>query len=491
MAAIASETIMSDSGKPVVNGAVIDKVQPIAPNHARRSSYGPNSPVVGERGERTRQAITQAAFEAFEGKGLHGTSIDEIAEGAGVSRATLYQYFESKEQIFLELIRGAAADLLRVIRRLGPVGPTPEGFDNLHWWLGEWAWVQDKYKALYLQWAVLDSPQPSMRPMVTEQIVSYVSTLSPRLAAAVDKGVIDIDGLATVLPALLFRVNDYRQKGNIRGLSDEDLLDSLATFVQLTLFPSTPASAFADHGEAEAPAHTTVPSQNRRSDVSRLRQPDVASFAGGTEQTPETVQRILSAGAATFADRGFHGASVGDVLRAARAGRGTFYRHFDDKTDLLVTLARDCMGRLEDLAGRFASVVAAEDEESALRQWVERCLALHRQYRGVFRAMLQEESHNVALKQLRVHSGETILHAFDDALATIDREYPFDVRVGSLILLALLERGPDYAFGTPYDLSDERIVGILTALIERGLLDRKTGPKADRRATRKPAPQSR
>ena len=47
-----------------------------------------------------------------------------------------------------------------------------------------------------------------------------------------------------------------------------------------------------------------------------------------------------------------------------------------------------------------------------------------------------------------MHSGHTILLAFDDALASIDRDRPFDVRVGSLILLALLEQGPDYVFGT-------------------------------------------
>ncbi len=61
--------------------------------------------------------------------------------------------------------------------------------------------------------------------------------------------------------------------------------------------------------------------------------------------------------------------------------------------------------------------------------------------------------------------------------------YPFDVRVGSLVLLALLERGPDYAFGTDYDLADERVVDVLAPLIERGLLGR-TPPPRRRRATR-------
>ncbi len=59
-----------------------------------------------------------------------------------------------------------------------------------------------------------------------------------------------------------------------------------------------------------------------------------------------------------------------------------------------------------------------------------------------------------------------------DALSGVVRPYPFDVRVGSLLLLALLERGPEYSFGTDYDLTEARVVDILASLVERGLLDR-------------------
>ncbi len=447
----------------------------ITANHVRRTSYGPHSPVVGERGARTRQAIVDAARALFEAKGFHATSVEDIADAAGISRAALYQYFESKEQLFVELIRGAAADLLRVIRRLGPIGPTVEGYDNLHWWLGEWAWVQDKYKALYLQWAVVDSPDASLRPLIAEYIVSYVSSLSPRLAAAVGDDDIDVDGVATVLLALLFRMNDYRQKGITRALSDDELLDALATFVQLALFPETPAQAL-------TASHRAGPLGSRRGAGARRRRPPEATrFGSGGEQASKTVQRILDAAATTFAVRGFHATSVQDVLKAAGAGRGTFYKYFDDKTELLVTLAEQCMVRLEELARRFVDSIDGDDEGQTLRNWLEECLALHRRYRGVFRALLQEEARHPALKELRLKSGAAILLAFDDALAGIDREYPFDVRVGSLVLLALLERGPDYAFGTAYDLADERIVDVLATLIERGLLGR-TRARTRRRA---------
>ena len=86
--------------------------------------------------------------------------------------------------------------------------------------------------------------------------------------------------------------------------------------------------------------------------------------------------------------------------------------------------------------------------------------------------MVHEESRIPALEELRLKSGASILRVFDDALSRVDREYRFDVHVGSLVLLALLERGDDYTFGTVYDLDGGRVADVLSTLIERGLLGR-------------------
>ena len=130
----------------------------------RRDGYWPASPVVGRRGARTRQRIVVETLKLFETQGFHSTSVDAIAKAAGTSRATLYQYFESKDQIFVELLDECGAALMRVVRRLGALGPTSEGFDNLHWWLGEWAWVYDKYATMFVQWASIDTPDTDPRP---------------------------------------------------------------------------------------------------------------------------------------------------------------------------------------------------------------------------------------------------------------------------------------------------------------------------------------
>src|ERR687893_2269821 len=47
----------------------------------------------------TRAAIHDAAMRLFEEHGFAGTTVDQIAEAADVSRATVFTYFPTKEDI--------------------------------------------------------------------------------------------------------------------------------------------------------------------------------------------------------------------------------------------------------------------------------------------------------------------------------------------------------------------------------------------------------
>jgi TetR/AcrR family transcriptional repressor of mexJK operon len=57
------------------------------------------------------QRLIHAATEAFMTEGYRA-SVDRIALRAGVARQTLYNHFESKEALFNEVVRLAAADFL-------------------------------------------------------------------------------------------------------------------------------------------------------------------------------------------------------------------------------------------------------------------------------------------------------------------------------------------------------------------------------------------
>lgn len=49
--------------------------------------------------------ILEAALHLFSDKGFHETTVDDIAQGAGVAKGTVYLYFPSKEHILLALKR--------------------------------------------------------------------------------------------------------------------------------------------------------------------------------------------------------------------------------------------------------------------------------------------------------------------------------------------------------------------------------------------------
>jgi TetR/AcrR family transcriptional regulator, mexJK operon transcriptional repressor len=62
------------------------------------------------RSPRKRRAIVEAATEVFLRNGYRGTSMDEIAALAGVSKQTVYKAFADKESLFAEIVVRAVAE---------------------------------------------------------------------------------------------------------------------------------------------------------------------------------------------------------------------------------------------------------------------------------------------------------------------------------------------------------------------------------------------
>jgi TetR/AcrR family transcriptional regulator, mexJK operon transcriptional repressor len=56
------------------------------------------------RSVRKRRAILEAATTLFLANGYRGTSMDEIAAVAGVSKQTVYKHFADKERLFVEIV---------------------------------------------------------------------------------------------------------------------------------------------------------------------------------------------------------------------------------------------------------------------------------------------------------------------------------------------------------------------------------------------------
>jgi AcrR family transcriptional regulator len=67
------------------------------------------------RGARRRQLL-DAAGDVFVDQGFHSSGMDDIAVVAGVSKPVLYQHFDSKQDLYLEVLRHHVDELLARIR---------------------------------------------------------------------------------------------------------------------------------------------------------------------------------------------------------------------------------------------------------------------------------------------------------------------------------------------------------------------------------------
>jgi len=77
-------------------------------------------------GQRTRQAILDAALDLFSEKGYFGTSLRDVATAVGVRESALYNYFPGKDALFEALLTAHQAGQLE---RLAPIadGPIADG----------------------------------------------------------------------------------------------------------------------------------------------------------------------------------------------------------------------------------------------------------------------------------------------------------------------------------------------------------------------------
>lgn len=80
------------------------------------------------RGERTRQAIEESAYELFLEQGFSATSMRQIADRAGIALGGIYNHFAGKDEIFQQLIlsRHPYLKILPIIQ--GAPGETTEAF---------------------------------------------------------------------------------------------------------------------------------------------------------------------------------------------------------------------------------------------------------------------------------------------------------------------------------------------------------------------------
>ena len=64
-----------------------------------------------------KDQILDVALKVFATKGFHESSMNDIADMAGVTKPVVYQHFESKRALFLALIEDAGTQMINEITK--------------------------------------------------------------------------------------------------------------------------------------------------------------------------------------------------------------------------------------------------------------------------------------------------------------------------------------------------------------------------------------
>lgn len=111
------------------------------------------APELGTRARRTIDRILQATGDLIMARGYGGARIDDIAQAAGISRASFYTYFPSKRDALLMLGADAGSAFDGLVGTLpGKIDPG-EMVASLTAWVHEYFSFMDEYGTFIVAWS--------------------------------------------------------------------------------------------------------------------------------------------------------------------------------------------------------------------------------------------------------------------------------------------------------------------------------------------------
>jgi AcrR family transcriptional regulator len=119
------------------------------------------------------------ALDRFSQTGLHGTSMEQIAEAAGVTKPVLYQHFGSKRALYLELLEDVGSQLMEAITKataeaVGPRQQVEGGFAAYFHYV---AYRQSAFRLLFSEGTRRDDEFSEAVRRVEESIAGAVAGL--------------------------------------------------------------------------------------------------------------------------------------------------------------------------------------------------------------------------------------------------------------------------------------------------------------------------
>ena len=334
------------------------------PTPTRRKPFA-DSPTIGPRGLRTHQRVLDAALEAFGESGYDRTTLDRVAELAGCSWVTIYQYVSGKDDLFRRLATQAAGQMWAAFEALDDVTADARGHASLRVCFARLADIEARYEPIIRAFEAAAESDKSLAGSADSIIRRAVGLLEARVVATdVPLRLLDptVELLNTGVISALSRMSILRAAAP-EHYGRERVDVALADVVHRALFGPLPGvNVHPRRTGPKAPILHLSPEANTIFERARGLEADAA------RPGKRALRSILGVATELIADRGYRGLRIDDVVRAAGVSRGSFYTYFDDIDDFVrvigvraIEAVSDVVRDLPDAPTRFA-----------LRRWLRR-----------------------------------------------------------------------------------------------------------------------
>ena len=282
-----------------------------------------------------RTEILQTAASLIASSGLR-TSLQEIADAAGILPGSLYHHFESKEAILVELIRRYQDDLNRIglaaQARLDEPDSRPVSEKIIE--LGSAIANCAVHHRAALQMSFYEGPSadPELMKLTQQQPTAIQEAMLQTLRAGRWSGYIkpDID-----LPILADRICQTMLQVGLDVIRHNSSADQVAELLCRIILQGL---------ATQPPTDSTLDRSNAFTAASDV----IETWADDSEADPsDKAAHVRAVARAEFGRKGYEATTIRDIASAAGLGTGTVYRVIGSKDELLDSIMRSFGKKVE------------------------------------------------------------------------------------------------------------------------------------------------
>lgn len=171
--------------------------------------------------EEIRGKIIQSAVECFSKNGFDGTKMDDVALSADVSKGTLYNYFENKEDLFQALCTDSL-DLLKVQLDNLFTNNKDDLFSNAEMFYENFQKIQKEGTSKVFFEALSESTRsPKLQQILLKHRLNIYTVVENYLQIQIDKGFLRVEAHPSYVAAGLVSLFDGILAGSLMGIPED------------------------------------------------------------------------------------------------------------------------------------------------------------------------------------------------------------------------------------------------------------------------------